>query len=105
MDGNMNTLINLVAALIIFGPFLGLLLMSLLWLFKPHDPSCLHWKAAFEHERANAVRLRKIVYDLHPLRCGCQDCQLVRTLYRQANGGHTNQHIVREKQEEKHVRS
>jgi hypothetical protein len=36
-----------------------------------------HWKVSFEHERANVVRLRQIVYKLHPHDCICRDCALV----------------------------
>lgn len=37
-----------------------------------------HWKTAFEHERANVIRLRHIVADLHGTGCRCDDCQIVR---------------------------
>lgn len=36
-----------------------------------------HWKTSFEHERANVIRLREIVYKFHADDCICEDCQLV----------------------------
>ena len=42
-----------------------------------------YWKASFEHERANVIRLRTLIYKEHSkgfeFVCDCADCQLVRS--------------------------
>lgn len=46
-----------------------------------------HWKTSFEHERANVIRLQRLLARAHedqlrryrsPGECICEDCQIVR---------------------------
>lgn len=39
-----------------------------------------HWKIAWEHERENVIRLRRLLAEFYHLpNCACYDCQCVRT--------------------------
>lgn len=37
-----------------------------------------HWKASWEHERENVIRLRKIINVVHGSACVCEDCEMVK---------------------------
>lgn len=37
-----------------------------------------HWKTSFDHERANVIRLRGLLMEIHGTACICVDCQTTR---------------------------